>query len=166
MEERKAKLVLTIWKKNIYFESCEIFDSIQSLKTAEKLIIDIPEYIFAKSKERKIIQFKLKRDAEPSLTLIFKFNIYYGINKAYCFLDLIDFTFELYEICFYKPVEIKYKKESLIETDSFEDDSRTRIILINSPKSLCFNNTIYSLDKFKINNYLEENSFEVALFET
>ena len=95
MEERKAKLVLTIRKKNIYFESCELFGSIYNLKTAEKLSIDIPEYIFAKSKERKIIQFKLKRDTEPSLILIFKFNIYYGINKAYCFLDLIDFTLEL-----------------------------------------------------------------------
>ena len=166
MEERRAKLVLTIKKKIIYFESCEVFNSIYSLKTAEKITIDIPEYVFAKSKERKIIQFKLKRDTEPSLTLLFKFNVYYGINKAYCFLDPMPFTSELYEICFYKKVVIKYEKEILIETDSFEDDSRTRIILINSPRSLFFNNTTYALGKLKINNFLEENSFEVALFNT
>ena len=166
MEERKAKLVLTIRKKNIYFESCELFGSIYNLKTAEKLSIDIPEYIFAKSKERKIIQFKLKRDTEPSLILIFKFNVYYGINKAYCFLDLMDFTLKLYEICFYKQVEIKYENEILKETDSFEDDSRTRIILINSPESLLLNNTEYDLDELKIKRQRGEKSYEVALFDT
>ena len=165
MEKSKAKLVLNIIKKKIYFEYCEIFGSIYSLKEPKTLTIDIPEYIFRKSKERKVIKFKLMKDTSYDEVEIYKFNVYYGINKAYCFLDLKKCTFNLYEICFYKPVQIKYNEELLTEKDSFDNDSRSRIILINSPNSLYFNDILYPVDKFKIVGCENENSFEVAFFD-
>ena len=164
MEKSKAKLVLTIIKKKIYFEYCEVFGSIYSLKEAKKLTIDIPEYIFRKSKERKVIKFKLMKDTSSDEVEIYKFNVYYGINKAYCFLDLKKCTFNLYEICFYKTVQIKYNEELLTEKDFFDNDSRSRIILINSPNSLYFDDILYPVDKFKLVGCEDENSFEVAFF--
>ena len=165
MESKEVKLVLTVLKNEIYFDSCEVFGSTYNLEKVKKLTIDVPKYVFAESKERKTITFKLIKNAYPPKTKIFKFNIYYGINKAYCFLDIIKFTLELFEICFYKPAKIKYNEEFLTETDSFENDSRTRIVLINSPLILTIDDALFRLEKF-IPEGCNENSFEVALFNT
>ena len=166
METKEVKLVLTIVKKDIYYGSCEVFDSIYDLKTAKNVTIAIPKYLFAASKEKKTIKFKLIRAADSSKFRVFKFNIYYGINKAYCFLDSEDLTLKLFEICFYKPAKIKYNEDLLTETDSFENDSRTRIILINSPQYLSFDDIEYDLEKIKTKRYnASDNSFEVAFFD-
>ena len=165
MESKEVKLVLTILKNEIYFDSCEVFGFIYNLEKLQKLIIDIPKYVFAESKERKTITFKLIKNAYPPKAEIFKFNIYYGINKAYCFLDSYKFTIKLFEICFYKPAKIKYNEELLTETDYFENDSRTRIVLINSPLSLSIDDALFTMENFKVKG-CNENSFEVALFNT
>ena len=167
METKEVKLVLTIVKKEIYFGSCEVFGSIYDLKTDENVTIAIPNYLFAESKEKKTIKFKLIRDSDSTKFIVFKFNIYYGINKAYCFLDSFGLTLKLFEICFYKPTKIKYEENILTETDSFEKDSRTRIILINPPQYFYFDDILYDLETIK-NNVCNtsENSFEIALFNT
>ena len=54
----------------------------------------------------------------------------------------------------------------LAETDSFENDSRSRIILINAPNFITLDGVTFDVVKFrpKIEN-IDENSFEVALFD-
>ena len=129
MESIKAKLILTIFKKNMFFESCKIFGSIYNFKDIpnDKLIIEIPKNILNRSIGRTVIEFELISNSEKIRSKIFKFNVYFGINKAYCFLSADDCTFKLYEFCLYKPTKIKCDEGVLTETDSFENDSRSRI---------------------------------------
>ena len=170
MESYKAQLVLTIIRNNMFFESCKIFGVKFNFNEIlnDQVIIDIPDTVFDKSKEKKIIPFTLISSNEKlSKSLSYKFNIYYGINKAYCFLALIN-SLQLYELCFYQPVIIEYEEGKLPERDYFESDSRTRIILINSPNLIIINEVSFDIKEFKPkvkSIYESENSFEIALFD-
>ena len=130
-----------------------------------ELIINIPGDMFDASKEKIIIEIKLN---SKSKSKIFNFNAYYGINKAYCFLSAFKHTFELYEFCFYKPIKVKYENIELTETDSFENDSRSRMILINPPKKIIFDEITFGIGSFEPekNRKSDSNdSFEVAIFD-
>ena len=170
MESYKAKLVLNIIRNNIFFESCKILGTIYNFNEIlnDQVIIDIPDTVFDKSKEKKIIPFTLITSNEKlSKSLSYKFNIYYGINKAYCFLALIN-SLQLYELCLYQPATIEYEEGKLPERDYFESDSRTRIILINSPNLIKINEVSFDIKEFKPkvkSIYESENSFEVSLFD-
>ena len=169
MKSIKAKLILTVFKKDMFFESCQIFGSIYNFKELlkDKLIIEIPENILNSSNGRAIIEFQLiSKDKNYNPSLTFKFNAYFGINKAYCFLSTFNRTLQLYEFCFYKQARIKLEEGILAETDSFENDSRSRIILINAPNFITLDGITFDVVKFrpKIEN-IDENSFEVALFD-
>ena len=164
-----AKLIITLIKKEEeeFFNSCEILNSLYNFDkiTDGKLIIDIPDEKFGISKEKIIIEFKLISKSELN---IFNLNIYYGINKAYCFLSSHKHITQLYEFYFYKPIKVEYKDGQLTETDSFEDDSRSRMILINPPLNIKFDGNSFYIWKFNPNSDPEidyENSFEVAIFD-
>ena len=164
--ESNTKIVITLIKKDMFFESCEILNSFYCFNemTDDKLIIDVPDEKFDKSKEKILIEFKLISKYKSST---FNFNVYYGINKAYCFLNMFEYTIQLYEFYFYKQVKVEYEGGILSETDSFENDSRSRMILINAPSCIKFDEDIFNTTKFrpKINSIFDsDNSFEVSIF--
>ena len=154
----------------MFFYSCQILKSLYKFDEIpnNELIINIPGDMFDASKEKIIIEIKLNSKSE---SIIFNFNAYYGINKAYCFLSPFKHTFELYELYFYKPIKVKYKNIELTETDSFENDSRSRMILINPPKNIIFDEITFKIEKFQpnedsnIDSNNSNDSFEVAIFD-
>ena len=154
----------------MFFYSCQILKSLYKFDEIpnNELIINIPGDMFDASKEKIIIEIKLNSKSE---SIIFNFNAYYGINKAYCFLSPVKHTFELYELYFYKPIKVKYKNIELTETDSFENDSRSRMILINPPKNIIFDEITFKIEKFQpnedsnIDSNNSNDSFEVAIFD-
>ena len=162
-----AKLIITLIKKETLFDSFEILNSFYYFNkiTTDNLIIDIPDEKFGISKEKIIIEIKLISKSEFN---IFNLNVYYGINKAYFFLSPINHITQLYEFYFYKPIKVEYKDGQLTETDSFEDDSRSRMILINPPYNIVFDEITFETSEFKpIKNTKidSDNSFEVAIFD-
>ena len=163
--ESHTKIIITLIKKDMSFESCEILNTIYNLNDLpnDKLIIDVPDKKFDESKEKIIIEIKL---ISKFISKKFNFNVYYGINKAYCFLSLFGNSFQLYEFYFYKQVKVEYEDGELTETDSFENDSRSRMILINPPNDIIFDKITFNLGefKFKKNSGIDsDNSFEVAI---
>jgi len=162
-----AQLIITLIKQEKCFDSCEILGSTYNFDkiSDDKLIIDIPDEKFGISKEKIIIEIKLISQSKFD---IFNLNVYYGINKAYCFLSLHGHINQLYEFYFYKPAKVEYKDGQLTETDSFEEDSRSRMILINPPLKIKFDGISFYIWKFNLNSDPEidsENSFEVSVFD-
>ena len=101
------KLIITF----IRLEENNPFDSFIVLGKKykiEKLIteLDIPihESIFALNKEKKMIDFQLLSLTE---TYIYRFNVYYGVNRAYLFL--LEYTEMLCEICFKEQQRLECK---------------------------------------------------------
>ena len=166
METKSAKIIITIIKKGMYFDSCRIlgleynFNEIPN----NKLTIVIPDKEFGMSKEKEkiLIDFELTSRTQ-SQNIKFKFNAYYGTNRAYCFLSSFKHTNQLYEFYFYEPIKVMCEDIELKETDSFDDDSRTRMILINPPNNIIFNKIPYNTAKFSI-NFISD-SFEVSIFD-
>ena len=124
-----------------------------------KLNIPIDREIFAESRGKKIIDFELIHGHPLGKSLKFKMNIFYGINKAYCFLSeeeqiLIEYNFFEYKGIFYGQKELnEYDGNSLIK----------RIVLINAPMKITIKNkliTFYSV----VANFVDEgdNSFEIC----
>jgi len=78
MESYKAKLVLTIIRNNMFFESCKIFGVKYNFNEIlnDQIIIDISDIVFNKSKEKKVISFTLISSNEKlSKSLSYKINI-------------------------------------------------------------------------------------------
>ena len=165
--EDTPKIIITLIKKKMFYESCEIFNSSYNFNKMKnnKLIINIPNEKFSQSKEKILVEIKLISKYD---SIKFNFNAYYGINKAYCFLSSFKHSIQLYEFYFYKQVKVKYDDGDLTEMDSFENDSRSRIILINAPNNITFNEISFNIGYFQPpkNPELDSlNSFEVAVFD-
>ena len=119
----------------------------------------------------KIELFYYDKEEEKSTT--YYIEIYPGYNKAYCFLDEINKTYEF--IFFRKNIKIllenkfdiynkKYKQNISIELNSMDLNDRANLILINCPKSaniLINNNCEIDLEKFNssIRNFDLWNSY-------
>lgn len=165
--EDTPKIIITLIKKKMFYESCEIFNSSYNFNKMKnnKLIINIPNEKFSQSKEKILVEIKLISKYD---SIKFNFNAYYGINKAYCFLSSFKHSIQLYEFYFYKQIKVKYDDGDLTEMDSFENDSRSRIILINAPNNITFNEISFNIGYFQPpkNPELDSlNSFEVAVFD-
>ena len=77
---------------NFLKENYPIEDDQKELK-----IDNISEDIFGEDKEKQIVEIILYKKNNKD-KYIYKFNLYYGINKAYCFL--IPYTKYLFELYF------------------------------------------------------------------
>ena len=160
------KLIITF----IRLEENNPFDSFivlgQQYKI-EKLIteLDIPihESIFALNKEKKMIDFQLLSLTE---TYTYRFNIYYGVNRAYLFL--LEYTEMLCEICFKEQQRLECKNFFLDKTDFFDDDSRRRMILINAPIKIKIEgceDIIYEYISKTLRKQ-KENSYQISVFDS
>ena len=130
----KPKLIITFIKgeQNNPFKSFNFLKKdypIIDNKNEENIDI-IDDDIFEKDKESQIVEFKLLSKKDDNY-FIYKFNLYYGVNRAYCFL--INYTKFLFELCFRENKNVIFRDLILKETDYFDNDSRRRMILINAP---------------------------------
>ena len=154
-----SKLVIYFINTNKrLFENVRLLGRTFTIKK-NKLDIPICKEIFSKSKGKKIIDFELIQGHPLGKSLKFKMNIFYGINKAYCFLSeeeqiLIEYNFFEYEGIFYGEKELnEYDGNGFIK----------RIILINAPMKITIKNkliTFYSV----VANFVDkgDNSFEIC----
>ena len=143
-----------------------IYDSIEFLNKKhnigkEKLTIDIEKSYFNDSKEKIVLDLKVNPFDILSEPLEYKINIFYGINRAYCFLSeinnlLIEYNYIDAQKIYYEDSEIKeYDGNGLVK----------RVVLINCPMFLKIENKrvtfINSIADFSPNL----NSFEFTDFD-
>ena len=86
------------------------------------------------------------------------------MNKAYCFID--QQWISSYDICCLdKKVRVYYRKTELTEFNNLENDTRSRIVLINAPSTLKINSTknLYSYIPL---NFSESNSVLISFFDS
>ena len=163
------KLIITFIRleENCPFESFYLLGQNHKIeKTIDELTIDIPENIFELDKEKKIIDFQLFPKDINCQTYTYRFHVYYGVNKAYLFL--LKYTQILYEICFKEQEKVVYDNIILDKIDSFDNDSRRRMIIINAP----FQTKIEGCRKY-IYEYISaklrgpnETSYQVSIFDS
>ena len=165
MENDHSKLILFFIgnKKNTIFNGFKILQKTYDFETTE---ITIPNSILNLGKEKKIIDFQLtlKENEREDDPISFQFYIYFGINKIYCFIDQVSqASFDI--CCLNKRVGVYYGKTELTEFNYLENDSRSRIVLINAPSTIKINRTknLYSYIPL---NLSENNSVQVSFFDS
>ena len=165
MEDTHSKLILFFIgnKKNTIFNGFKILQKTYDFETTE---ITIPNSIFNPWKEKKIIDFQLilKEDENEEGPTSFQIYIYIGINKIYCFINQISqASFDI--CCLDKKVGVYYGKTELTEFNYLENDTRSRIVLINAPSTIKINSTknLYSYIPL---NLSESNSVQISFFDS
>lgn len=165
MENKCFKLILSFIgdKSTSIFKGYKISNEIYNF---EKNVINIPFNSSDAFEEKKIIDFQLlfKKNINKQ-SQCYRIPLYIGINKAYCFID--QQWWSTYDICCLdKRVRIIYDKMELNELNYLENDTRTRIILINASPFVQINGTIYLYSYIPFNEKMQnENSFQLAFFD-
>ena len=162
MKNNYAKLIIYFLGNKGLFTGFKCLGKTYDLKTKE---IEFSNDLFPYGKEKKLIDFQLIQKGNIiKKDLCFKFHIFRGINKCYCFLDNENgITFDICSID--KNFKISYEQNELNEFNYLENDPRIRIILINSPARLDINNKKQSLFPCIPNDLFEYNSFELSIFD-
>ena len=158
----KSKLIINFVKNpklKKYYDSLIFLKKSYPIKN-KTLEIDIDDKYFNDLREKIVVDFSLVPLDILSDPIQYKMNIFYGINKAYCFLTevnkiLIEYSFIDEQRIFYDDYELKeYDGNGLVK----------RIVLINSPyvldiynKRVTFLNLTILFDKalnsFEINDF-------------
>ena len=163
-----TKLFLKFIKKEkTHFFAVKLLQRQFSTK-CDKLEINIDEInanLFKDSKEKKIIDFEMLSVDDPleplegNSNIKFKMNLFYGINKAYCFLS--KKKGQLIEYNFIDHQDIYYGKIKLDEFDG--NDFVKRLVLINAPTKIMINNELIYLPSLVSKLIVKgENSFEIC----
>ena len=164
MEVNESKVMFNFLGKNNIFAEYKILGNNHDFNKTE---ITIPDSLFGKNKEKRILEFKLiPKDNIVDKELTFYLYVYFGINKVYCFIE--EKKGLLYDICFLdNKIILNYENLALKEINTLENDSRTRIVLINSPSLFKINNLDINLNLYlPIDLYeLKNNSFQIAFFD-
>ena len=154
-----TKLILYFIKgEKSFFHFIRILNILYIIDS-DSLEIDIDDTIFGESKEKKIIDVELIPNDPLEKGNKFKMNLFYGMNKAYCFLSerdkiLIEYNFIEYENIFYEGKELnQFDGNGLVK----------RIILINAPRTITIKHRLIGFI-FKVQDlFLQgENSFEIC----
>ena len=135
-------------------------------ESLESISIDIEEDLFGKRKEKKIVELILVPISRSLENIIYKFNIYYGINKGYLFLS-DEKQKMLFELNFKEEKSVIIENIELKNTDYFDIDSRRRMLLINCPYLIKIKDSYNYLYEY-ISTELRkknENSFNVCVFD-
>ena len=158
----ETKLIIYFFRnkgEKSYYSSIRLLNKDYDIKN-KYISIDIEDKNFNKEKEKIVLDLEIIPYDILSNILKYRINIFFGINKAYCFLNktsdlLIEYNYIGEEKIFYKTYELK------------ENDGNglvKRLTLINSPltllisgKKINFSNTIEKMKK-------EYNSFEITDF--
>ena len=119
--------------------------------------ITINKETFKEEKSRQIVDFELISKSNIKNNIIYKFFVYKGLNKAYCFLDgKYKATYDV--VCLDKSYKIFYMETELKEMNTLENDPRMRLILINFQGDLKVNNDL----KICLKNYLSFDVFQTS----
>ena len=147
--------------KNGFFKRYKIFENIYDFNNNEITFIN-DSY-----DKKKYIEFQLisentqKKYPKP----IFKFFIYIGINKVYCFIR-DELSNHLFDFCFLdKKVKFEYDDVELKDLNYLENDSRIRIVLINPPSDMNINDEFVSLPSYIPNTLTKFSSFQISSFD-
>lgn len=165
MESNDASyLIINFIGKNKIFDGFNMFGKKYNFNQTK---IEIQNEFFVPNKEKKIVEFQLipKNPKMVYRELNFYLYIYYGINKVYCFLEEKDGL--LYDIIFLDDeIVINYEDIELKEINTLTNDSRSRIVLINSPSKFKINNTYTDLNTYIPTSFYKSNkSFQLAFFD-
>ena len=169
MEVDCSKLILNFIgnKAKSIFSGYKFLDKIYDFETSELMI---PDKLFEPLKEKKLLEFQLilkeefKIEGEAPFPP-YQFYIYYGINKAYCFIDNIGkATFDI--CCLDEQIKVSDDFIILDEFNYLENDARSRIVLINTPITVSINErkNIYSFIPFNMDNNIS--SVQIAFFDS
>ena len=157
-------LIINFIGKNKIFDGYKIFGKKYNFSQTK---IEIQNEFFGPDKEKKIVEFQLiaKTPKMVYRDLIFYLYIYYGINKVYCFLEEKDGL--LYDIILLDDkIVLNYEDFELKEINSLKNDSRSRIVLINSPSKFKINNIYTDLNSYiPISFYKSNKSFQLSFFD-
>ena len=159
MQEEIPKLIIFFIKeKKRYFFFIRILNKVYPTKDS-KLEIDISQE-FINSKEKKIIDLELVQNTSLEGGIKFKMNLFYGTNKAYCFLNKNDYEI-LVEYNFIEYEGIFYKQKELNEHDG--NGLVNRLVLINAPLAINIKNEVIGF-LFEVGNLYKDgiNSFEIC----
>ena len=169
MEVDCSKLILIFIgdKAKSIFSGYKVLDKIYDFETSE---IMIPNKLFEPLKEKKLLEFQLiiKEDSKmegESPFPPYHFYTYFGINKAYCFIEHIGrVTFDI--CCLDEKIKISNRGINLDEFNYLENDTRARIILINAPITVSINERkdLYSFIPFSMDNTIS--SVQIAFFDS
>jgi len=168
MEVDCSKLILNFIgnKAKSIFSGYKFLDKIYDFETSELMI---PDKLFEPLKEKKLIEFQLilkeefKFEGEAPFPP-YQFYIYYGINKAYCFIyNIGTVTFDI--CCLEEQIKISNRGINLDEFNYLENDARSRIVLINAPITVSINeiNGLYQFIPLSMNN---NKSVQIAFFDS
>ena len=165
----KSKLIVNFVQ---YKTKTKTYESLMFLEKKYKiggqpLVIPIEDKYFNDSKEKIIVDLSLVPFDILSDQVHYKMNIYYGTNKAYCFMEeknkvLIEYSFIDEQRIFFEDYELKeYDGNGLVK----------RIVLINSPYILDINenrvgflNSTILFDK-KLNSFeINDFNYSISLF--
>jgi hypothetical protein len=160
MAKNEFKIIINFVgdKINGPFKGYKIFENIYNFNNNEIIFLN-DSY-----KKKKYIEFQLilkneKGEYPPS---VFKFFIYIGINKVYCFIK-DDMTNRLFDFCFLdKNVEFNYKSLELKDLNYLENDTRSRIVLINSPSIVKINDELVLVSSYLHSNLTKNTSFQIS----
>ena len=169
MSKSTYKLIINLIRneEKTLYKQIKCFNRFYSINNLNKLLIDVPEDIFASTKEKKTTE--IIGYSNDILTEIFKFkiNIYYGTTRAYLFLNE-DNNF-LIEALFKENERIIYKDKELTEYNCSENIKS--FILIRCPTKLdILQNDNTNKKKVLIESFIptdrkkDENSFEISIF--
>ena len=166
METNVSKLILNFIgdKNNSIFKGYKV---LEQFYTFDKTSIDIEDKIFGPYKEKKLVDFKLIYDEKCEEffdSLTFKLYLYFGTNKVYCFIN--NENLYLFDICCLdKNFTFKYKNIELKEIN-YSDDSRIRIVLINSVGQCYINNKLTILSSLTPETDPVSNSIQISYFDS
>ena len=162
------KLILIGDIESSIFSGFRTLNKVYDFKTKE---VSIRNSFFGPLKEKKIIDFQLilKEEEKEDKSQIessecFHFPIFLGMNKAYCFIsENSDYLFDI--CCLNEKVRIFYKDKELKEFNDLEDDTRSRIVLINAPSKVTINKE-KKLLLYTPLGMSKENSIQIAFFDS
>ena len=166
METNVSQLILNFIgdKNNCIFKGYKV---LEQFYTFDKTSIDIEDKIFGPYKEKKLVDFKLIYDEKREEfcdSLTFKLYLYFGANKVYCFIN--NDNLYLFDICCLdKNFTFKYKNIELKEIN-YSDDSRIRIVLINSVGQCYINNKLTILSSLTPETDPVSNSIQISYFDS
>ena len=160
----KTKLIINFIKrkKKKYYNSIIFLNHSHEINK-NYLSLDVEDNLFNSTKEKIVLDLGLVPTDILSNTLNFKIKIFYGINKAYCFLSEDNPNELLIEYNSLENHKIIYDNNELL-TEYDGNNLVKRIIFINAPSTIKISQTLVSFFS-EVCPYIKENSNSLEVID-